>query len=82
MVRYDIGDCMISIINLKNDIKETTCGHQNCHTSQILIFGGYVKAREPLFTQIIIRVNAILNHIDTRVFLPRYEGSCMIYRPE
>ena len=82
LVWYDIGECTVSIININNDIKESTCGYQNCRTCQILIFGGYVKVRESLYTQVIIRVNAIVNHIDTKVFLPRYEGSRMIYQPE
>ena len=41
-------------------------GHQNCDTSQILIFGGYVKAKESLNTGDILWVDTILNHIDTR----------------
>ena len=32
-------------------------------------------------TQVIIWVNTILNHIDTRAIWPRYEGSCMVYTP-
>ena len=41
-----VGECMVSIININNDdIKEPTCGYQNCNTSQILIFGGYVRVR-------------------------------------
>ena len=31
--------------------------------------------REYLYIRLIIRVNTILNHIDTRVILPRYESS-------
>ena len=73
---------MVSIININNGIKEPTHGYQNCNTSQILIFGGYVKVRESLYTRVIIWVNTILNHIDTREFLPRYEGSCNVYRPK
>ena len=50
--------------------------------SQILIVGGCVKMRESLYNQIIIWINKdILNHIDTRTFWPRYEGSCMFYIP-
>ena len=45
---------MVSIINTNNDIKEPTCGHQNCNTNQILIFCEYVKVRESLYIQIII----------------------------
>jgi hypothetical protein len=55
--RYDapklvlcIDDCMLSIINIINGIKEPTCGYHNCNTSQMLIFGGYVKVRDSLIT--------------------------------
>ena len=51
-------------------------------TSQILIFNGYLKVRESLYTQVIIWVNIILNHIDTRLILPIYEGSCMGHKPK
>ena len=81
MLDQYIGECMVSIININNGVKEPTHGYQNCNTNQILIFGGYVKVRESLYTQVIIWVNAILNYIDTRLTLPRYESSCMIYRP-
>ena len=50
---------MVSII----DIKESTSGYEDCNTNHILIFGGYVKVRELLYTRVIIQVNAILNHI-------------------
>ena len=58
---------MVSIMSIKNGIKESTCGYQNCNTSQLLIFGGYVKVRESLYTRAIGWVNTIMNHIDTRV---------------
>ena len=60
-----------------NGIKESTHGCEYCITSHILIFGGYVKGRESLYFQVVIWVHIILNHIDTRIFLPRYKGSCM-----
>ena len=36
-------------------------------TNQILIFGGYLKMRESLYTLFLLlfRVNTVLNHIDT-----------------
>ena len=40
-------------------------------TSQILILGGYVKTIESLYARLIIWVNTVLNHIDTRVILSR-----------
>ena len=44
---------MVSIININNGIKEPTCGYQNCNTSEILIFGGYAKVRECLYTKLL-----------------------------
>ena len=38
--------------------------------------------RESLYTGVIMWVNTILNHIDTRPIFPRYESSCIVYRPE
>ena len=37
---------MESIIDINNGSKEPTLGYQNYNTSQILIFGGYLKLRE------------------------------------
>ena len=50
MLVWFIGKCMESLINIDNGIKEPTHGYQNCNISQILIFGGYVKVRESLYT--------------------------------
>ena len=38
--------------------------------------------RKYLYSQVIIWVDTILEHIDTWVILPRYEGSWMVYRPK
>ena len=48
-----IDECMVSIMNIDNGFKEPTRGYQNYNTSQILIFGGYVKVRESLYTWVI-----------------------------
>ena len=77
--RY-ISECMISIININSGIQKPTSGYQNCNTNRVLIFDGYLKVRESLNIRVIIWVNTILNHIDTRVILPRYESSCMVYK--
>ena len=37
--------------------------------------------RESMSTRVIIWVNTILNHIDIKAVLPRYEDTCMVYRP-
>ena len=65
---------MVSMIDIKNEIKEPTCGYQNFGYKQILKLGGNVKVRESLYTQLIICASTILNHIETR-----YEGSCIVY---
>ena len=36
---YVLGECMISIHNINNDIKEPTLEYQNLNTSKLLIFG-------------------------------------------
>ena len=38
--------------------------------------------REPLYTRITSWVNTILNHIDAKVILPKYDNSCMVYTLE
>ena len=73
-----MGEC----INVNNGVKEPAHGYQKCNTSLKLDFGGYVKVRESLYIRVIIWVNTILNHIDTRAISPRYEGSCIVYRPK
>ena len=49
-----IGECIVSIININNAIKEPICGYQDYKTNQIVISSGHEKARESLHTQVII----------------------------
>jgi hypothetical protein len=56
--------------------------YQNCNTTQILLFGGYVNVRQSLYPRVTIWVNISLKHIVIRTILLRYEDSCMVYRPE
>lgn len=79
MWNWYINKCVESIINFNNGIQESSHGYQNCKTCQIVIFGGFVTMREYYHTRVLIRVNTILNHIDTSVIL---ESSCMVYRPK
>ena len=78
MIEYT-SECLVAIISTNNGTKEPTRRYQNCNTNRIMIFSGYVKVRESLSTRVIIWVNTILNHIDTRAVLPRYAGFCMKY---
>ena len=55
---------------------------KNYITSQILIFGAYVKVKESSCAQVIVWVNTILNYDELGQYLPRYEGSCLVYRPK
>ena len=48
-------------------VSKTNPRVSSCYTSQILICGGYVKVGESLYTQLIIWVKTILNHIYARV---------------
>ena len=59
--------CLFNIISIK---EPNTLHHQNSNDSQILILGGFLKSGEFLYTQDIIWVITILNHIDTRANLP------------
>jgi hypothetical protein len=68
------------IINNNNAFKEPTHGCQNCNTSQILVFGGYLKVRESLYTY--YWVNNILKPYQYWGNLPRFGGSCMVSRPK
>ena len=78
-----IRECMVSIININNGINELTRGYQNYNTIQILISNRYVNVSlVSLCALIIIWIDIILNHTNTRVILYKYEDSCMIYRPE
>ena len=36
-------ECVVSIININNGIKEPTCEYQNYNTNHILKFGMYLK---------------------------------------
>ena len=56
---------MVSLMNINYGFKELICRCQNCDAMQILIFDGYLKMRESLYTWKFIWVNTILNHIDT-----------------
>ena len=62
---------MKSIISIHDGIKGSTCGYQNYNTSEMLVFGGYMKVRKSLYTLVIIWVDIILNHIDIKKTLPR-----------
>ena len=48
MLNWHTCECMLSIININNGIKEFANGCQNCNTNQIFIVDGYVKMRESL----------------------------------
>ena len=48
------------------------------YTSRILICCGYVTLNESLYNRVITWVNAILNHIDTRISILVCEGSCIV----
>ena len=63
-----------------NGIKEPTHGCENCTISQILIFDIDIDIWRGVYFRIVIWVHIILNLIDTRFILPRYKGSCMVYK--
>ena len=46
MLVWELGEQMVSIINIHNSIKEPTIGVNIIIKNQILTSGGYVKVRE------------------------------------
>lgn len=65
---------MVLIINFNNI---TYPAGIKIATSQILLFGGYLKARESFYTQLLFG-SIPLCLIDTRMIVPRYGGSYML----
>ena len=68
-VGLDVCKCMVLITNISNGIKELTCEYENCNTSQVMIFGVYVKGMESLYSHVTIFGSVPFYTI----FLPRYE---------
>ena len=83
MIKIDIGffDTMHSLVYGSNTGLTLSTYTPSRNTNRMLRFGGYVNTREFLYSRAINRVNTILNHNDTRMFLPRYHDSCMLYIP-
>ena len=73
MLVWYVGECMVSIINIKiGRSKNLPLSIPNYSANQLLTFSRYsVKVRDSLYTTVIIWVNITLNHIDTRTILPR-----------
>lgn len=61
---------MVSIINIKNGVKEPIHGHQIRNSNQILIFVGYVQVRDHSIPEWLFWIDAILDPMDTREILP------------
>ena len=74
-----IGECMVSIITINNGITEPTPGYQNVIPVKYWYLVGMSWGDNLLSTRVIIWVNTILHHIDTKAILPMYQGSCIIY---
>jgi hypothetical protein len=71
-----IGECILLIIQhlqmvSKNFIRSED--KQNFITSQMLIFGGYLKVGEFVYSWVVVELIAILNRID-RVCIKYQEG--------
>ena len=50
-------------------IKKPTSGKSNCNPIQMVMFGGYLKVRQFLYTIVVIWVNTIINPNFTKVSL-------------
>jgi hypothetical protein len=67
-----LGECIILIINIINGNKEPTHGNENCNNNQMLVFGGSLKVREYLYTQITIWVNTSIPFLTILILGPLY----------
>ena len=54
---------------MHNCVKNLPVRNKIAISTKFMIFDGFVKVRESLFTRVIIWFNSILNHIDTRIIL-------------
>ena len=74
---------MVSIINIINGIKGPTRGYQICSTSQLLIFGGMSRRENLCIPELLFGLIPfyIISTLTLGNFM-RYEGSCIVYRPE
>lgn len=69
-----IGECMASIINIENGIKELSRGYQKfVIQSNIDIWQASQREIFLCVHELSFGVNTILNEIDVRTILPRYE---------
>ena len=55
------GECMVSVINSNEGIKEPTHGYQDCNTTHILVFGAYVQ-------RIFVCPSYFLGHYDSEPY--------------
>ena len=70
---------MVSIINITNGNKNLPVGIKIIIPTKY----GYLEEGDSLYTtQAIIWMITILNLIDIKAALRRYEGNCMVYRPK
>ena len=81
MLDWYIGERMVSRTNINDGINEPTHGYQNVIPVKYWYLVG-ISQWESLYTQVIIWANTILHNTDTSTILPRYKGSCMVYRSE
>ena len=69
LARYT-SECLVPIINTVMVSKNLPVDIKILIPVKFLVFSEYVKMRESFSTRVIIWVNTILNHIDTRAVLP------------
>ena len=82
MLVWYIGECMVSTMNINNDVIEPTHMHQKLQYESDIDIWWVCPVRDSLYTMVIIWVDTSLNHIDTRMNLLGLEVSSMAYRPE
>ena len=73
---------MVSIVNINECIKKPTRGHLNCNTSQVLLFDGMSRWENLCVPELSFVSILLCSILMWRPNLPRFEGSCIVYRSE
>ena len=77
-----VGECMVSIMNIKHGIKEPICGYHNCNTNQIFVYLSYCVisgVEEPIYFKRYLGLVCVTHSTLTFNPMPgRYRGQCMV----
>ena len=76
------GKCMVSIININNSTKKNLPMDLKIIPPIKYWYLVHMSRWENLYVPKLLWVNNILNYDELGQYLPRYDGSCLVYRPK